>query len=220
MRFGRKGSRAPDSNLTEMADLSPASPARGDAIDQLAHEIMRRHVGRGRRGLTVAGVSDGVGVSSIALGLAQALARVGVNTLLIDGDLGSSSLKPQLGPTWTGAGLAELLRGEVDIEDVLDVSQGPNLSILHAGVAGADGEARIFTQRFDEVLEWGLRRFQITIVDSPAASRSTAAFHIARTTGYSVLVARRHISFAQDLALFADQMRQVGAEVVGSVLSG
>jgi tyrosine-protein kinase Etk/Wzc len=197
-----------------------ASHARIDAIDQLSHEILRRHVGRGRRGLTVAGVSDGVGVSSIALGLSQALARVGVNTLLIDADLVSSSLQSQLAPAWAESGLAEVLRGEADIEDVLDLGRGPNLAILHAGACGDDGEARLFTQRFDEVLEWGLRRFQITIVDSPAASRSTAAFHIGRATGYSLLVARRHISFAQDLSLFADQMRQAGAEVVGSVLSG
>ncbi|MBU1378236.1 MAG: hypothetical protein KKE02_17290 [Alphaproteobacteria bacterium] len=197
-----------------------ASQARIDAIDQLSQEILRRHLGRGRRGLTVAGVSDGIGVSSISLGLAAALGRVGVNTLLIDGDLLASSLNTHFDPPWTGPGLAEVLRDEVDIEDALDLGHGPDLAILHAGAKGPDGESRIFTPRFNDVLEWGLRRFQITIVDMPAATRSTASFHVARVTGYSLLVAGRHISFAQDLTLFADQMRQVGAEVVGSVLSG
>lgn len=224
MRFGRKGPKAQDmdhaATRRHAAAVLGHTRARADAVDMLSHEIVRRHVERGRRGLTVAGVSEGIGVSGICLSLASALGRIGVNTLLIDGDLLASSLDKQFDPPWTGPGLAEVLRGEVEIEDALDLGQGPSLSILHAGSSGRDGETRIFTRQFDDVLEWGLRRFQLTIVDSPAASRSTAAFHVARATGYSLLVAGRHVSFAQDLTLFADQMREAGAEVVGSVLSG
>lgn len=191
-----------------------------DAIEHLSNEVARRLMGRGRRGLTVAGVTDGVGATTTATELARALGRLDISTLLVDADLQRPSAGARVREDWTGPGLAEVLRGEVEFNQALDLDSGRNLATLHAGRAGGDGEARLFSRDFDEMLELSLRRFQITLVDVPPANRSTAAFHVAKATGYCLLVARRHISFAQDLSLFADQMRQVGAEVLGSVLTG
>jgi tyrosine-protein kinase Etk/Wzc len=153
------------------------------------------------------------------MALAGALARRQVSTLLVHADLQRQARAPNE-TSYEGPGLAEVLRGDIDLIEALDVSAGSGLTVLHTGAPGVEGEARIFSHEFSDILEHGLRRFQITIVDCPPANRSTASFHAARTTGYSLLVARRNISFAQDLTLFADQMRQVGAEVVGSVLTG
>ncbi|WP_296596732.1 AAA family ATPase [Phenylobacterium sp.] len=217
MRLGRWGASAPD--VADRLD-HPRAGLGEDAVDHLSHEVIRRLVSRGRRGLTVAGVTDGVGVTTTATELVRALSRLDVSTLLIDADLQRPAAGARLQAEWAGPGLAEVLRGEVDFNEALDLTGERNLAVLHAGHAGSDGEARIFSRAFDEMLELSLRRFQITVVDAPPANRSTTAFHVARATGYCLLVARRHISFAQDLSLFADQMRQVGAEVLGSVLTG
>lgn len=197
-----------------------AKELRQDAVDELSHEIVRRLVARGRRGLTVAGVSDGVGASSTAMALAWALARRQVATLIIDTDLQRPTTNAPPAAHHDRPGLAEVLRGEIGLIDALDVGDGSGPTVLRAGSPRGESEARIFSKGLSEILEHGLRRFQMTIVDSPPANRSTVSFHVARTTGYSLLVARRNVSFAQDLSLFADQMRQVGAEVVGSVLTG
>jgi len=217
LRFGSRGADLPP---VEHPDHPHLAGPRLDAVDHLSHEIVRRLVSRGRRGLTVAGVSDGIGVTTTATALARALGRLQVSTLLIDADLQRPAAGARFAGEAGGVGLAEVLRGEVAFNDALDIGREPSLAILHAGDAAGEGETRIFSHAFEDMLELSLRRFQITIVDTPPANRSTTAFHVARATGYTLLVARRHISFAQDLSLFADQMRQVGAEVVGSVLTG
>jgi len=222
MMFGRRGAAARGTVDPEELDaLSQTDAARRlDTIVHLSDEIVRRLVSRGRRGLTVAAVSDGVGVTTTATALARSLANRQVTTLLIDADLLAPAIARSRQVDRTGPGLAEVLRGEIDLNDALAPTQQPGLMMLHAGTVAGEGEGLIFSHDFSELVEHCLRRFQITIIDAPPANRSTAAFHIARATGYSLLVARRHASFTQDLSLFADQMRQVGAEVVGSVLTG
>lgn len=221
MRFGSKGRQGRNVDAPHGAEgpLHPPTPVRTASADHLSQEIIARLVSQGKRGLTVAGVSSGVGVSTTAMSLARSLARVQVSTLLIDADLLGAS-KAWIYGQAKPPGLSEVLRGGLDLDDAFDESRGSGLTVLHAGDPEADGEARIFSHALGELLERCMRRFQITIVDTAAANRSTSAFHIARATGYSLIVARRHDSFSQDLSLFSDQMREMGAEVVGSVLTG
>lgn len=199
--------------------LDPARPG-GDMIVALAHEVVDQHVRLGRRGLALCGAARGAGVTFVAANLAVALAQAGVSTLLVDANLEAPDLQTLIAPPEAGPGLSELLADpELTLHDAVRTDVLPGLSVLFAGAELPEGIDGLGGERFRELAQRCLRDYDCTIFDTPPANRSAGARMVAVETGYALLVARRNVSFAEDLGTLTAQLAQDEVLIIGSVLN-
>jgi Mrp family chromosome partitioning ATPase len=64
-----------------------------------------------------------------------------------------------------------------------------------------------------------MRDYDVTIVDTPPANTCADARRVSKVVGYSVIVAKRHVSFLNDLKALAGQLREDRAHVLGTVMN-
>ncbi len=200
--------------------LSRPTEAAAEAVRALRTDIMAQHVHLGRRALAICGASQSVGCTFIATNLAVSLAQIGVKTLLIDGNMRSPGVDLLIKPAPGRLGLAQCLGSpETTFSACVDADILPYLSVMYA--AGPAGEAQelLAGERFKELMDFCLRDFDVTIVDTPPANSCADARRISTVVGYSLLVARRDKTFVNDLKILTSQLEAGHAKVVGTVLN-
>lgn len=118
-----------------------------DTIDALARVIEEQRRARGFRSLLVAGIEDGDGAGVIAVELALALARGGVETTIIDADLIEPAVHPALGIE-NGAGLRRALQPLPPPPSWLhpDTNHPPPLPLQHFELRNGTGAYPYATQ--------------------------------------------------------------------------
>ena len=106
------------------------------------------------RSVAVTGGKGGVGKTSIAVNLALGLARDGGRVMLLDADLGLANVDDLLG-LYAGSGLLNVLRGELQPEDIIINGPGDLMVIPAAcgsrqlaelGTAECAGMVRVFSE--------------------------------------------------------------------------
>ena len=197
-----------------------AAGGAAEAIRALRTDLMAQHFHAGRRALAVCGASAGVGCSFVASNLALALAQIGMRTLLVDANLRIPSLHTIFGATGRVIGLADCLATEDQaFGGYVLASAQPNLSMIYAGDVPANPQELLAGRRFHDLLKFCLREFEATILDTPPANTCADARRISSVTGYSLVVARRDLTYVDDVKTLAEQLTADHARVVGCVLN-
>jgi len=200
--------------------ISHPLDSQAEAIRGLRTHIMARHVQEGRRALAVCAASEDVGCTFIAANLAVALSQVGVNTLIIDADLRQPRLDTLIPPRNPGSGLRHWLGSpEVNFSRVIETDVLPNLSVMHSGGPVPNPQELLANDRFRALMDYCLREFDATIVDTPPANTCSDALRIANVVGYCLIVSRRDKSFIDDVKTLGKQLEANHARIVGTVLN-
>jgi protein-tyrosine kinase len=203
----------------DVVTISAPHGEQAEAIRTLRTHIMAQHVEDGRRGLAICGASRGVGCTFIAVNLAVALSQIGVNTLLIDGDLRHPGVHGMIRPSKPAAGLQQALTTDDGAATFIQNAVLPNLSILYAGGASPDAQELLASDDFKTLMDRCLRDYDVTIIDTPAANSCADARRISTVVGYSLIVAQRNKSFVGDIAALGAQLHEDRARVVGTVMN-
>ena len=204
----------------EIVMIAAPKGARAEAVRTLRTHIMAQHVEDGRRGLAICAASPGVGTTFTAVNLAFALAQIGVKVVLIDGDLRHSGVESFIRSSSPVPGLQQCLENDdVDLSGVIQSDVIENLSVMFAGGVSSRAQELLASDRFSNVVERCLRDFDVTIIDTPPANSCADARRISTVAGYSLIVARRHQTFVNDIKALAAQLREDRAQVVGTVLN-
>jgi protein-tyrosine kinase len=208
-----------EDDFHSVAVITNPSSLVAEAIRALRTRIMAQHVQIGRRALAVCGATRGAGCSFVAANLAVALAQIGVKTALVDADLRRPELDDLLGIRRAGPGLSDYLAGDdIHLQDIVGEPLMPCLSFVHAGALAEQPQELLASARFASLAGQLLREQQITIFDTTPANGCTDAQRVATVAGYSLVVARKHTSYVDDLATLSKLLRADGSKVVGSVL--
>jgi Mrp family chromosome partitioning ATPase len=85
--------------------------------------------------------------------------------------------------------------------------------------AASNAPELIASGRFKSLIDFCLREFDATIVDTPPANRYSDARRISTVVGYSLIVARRNKTHVNDVKTLAEQIRGDHATVIGTVLN-
>jgi succinoglycan biosynthesis transport protein ExoP len=137
--------------------------------------------------VAVTSPSVGDGKSTVAALTAEAAARSGLNTLLIDGDFARPSSR-SWGIADSRGGLGAVLDGTADLESAIRPGWIDGLSVLPA--LPQDKTADVVARRFGDVLAEAADRFDVVLVDAPPLLGSADARGIARMVGGVLLVVR------------------------------
>lgn len=199
----------------------PIGP-RAEAINALRTHVVAQHLNKGRRALAVCAASADVGCTFVAVNLAVSLSQIGLNTLLIDGDMRRPGVQ-QLIPiplTGAGVGLAECLAGEEDgFARYVQTGAYEHLSVMYAGDPPANPQELIGGERFRALIESCLRDYDITVIDTPPANSYADARRISSVVAYSLVVARRNVSLVEDVKTLVGELEIDHAQVIGTVLN-
>jgi succinoglycan biosynthesis transport protein ExoP len=168
--------------------------------------------------LVFTSASPGDGKSTVASGIALLLHEAGGKVLLIDGDLRRPSLQDLFGPG-AGPGLSELLAQEPPIS--LQTSPGPipGFDLVLAGPPLTISAARLGSANMKSLLAQAREAYDWVIIDSPPSLGLPDSSVLATMADGVVIVCSGDKTPRQALRSVTDQLRSVGASVLGVVLN-
>jgi protein-tyrosine kinase len=212
--------REPAELSQSLATLTAPLSSAAEAIRALRTHVLAQHIHQGRRALAVCGPNSDVGCTFVAANLAVALAQVGISTLLVDGDLRSPMIDQMIKPRSQQEGLRACLSSPGSrVGDYIDFDVLPNLSVLYAGVGSANAQELLARDWFGDVMNFCMRDFEATIIDTPPANSFADSRRISHVVGYSLVVARRNKSLVSDVKTLVEQLIDDRVHVVGTVLN-
>ena len=161
------------------------------------------------------------GKSFVAIQTALNMARRGKRAVLVDADLRLSVLNTQYGIELTGSkfGLAHLLSGQCQIDDIVYETNVPNVFYIPIGTDVQAPLSLIATPDFDHLVQTLGEAFDYVIIDAPPVGLVIDAAEIAKSCDGSVLVLEYNKTHQRALQEAKDQMERTGTPILGCVLN-
>jgi capsular exopolysaccharide synthesis family protein len=169
--------------------------------------------------LLVTSAMPGEGKTSLASHLAASLARSGLKTLLIDGDLRNPTAH-LLFELPNGPGFCALLRGEARPAEVTVPTAVPGLWFLSAG-NWCGLSAQGLAQNRNRVVLGQLRRdYDFIVIDSSPVLPVTDALLLGQSVDAAVLSILRDVSRLPNVYTASQRLSAVGVQILGAVVNG
>jgi len=169
---------------------------------------------------TVTFVSGGAGEgkSTTLSNLAYTFAQGGYNTLIVDADLRRPSQHRIMGLDGD-YGLTDFLTTDVDLEDVVQATETPNLYLLPSGKLPFDAVGVLNSQRMMDLIAQVKSRFDIVFFDSPPILGVSDASVLVRALDLTIIVVQ-HRRFPRAMLQRVKQaVLNVGGNILGVVLN-
>lgn len=190
----------------------------GDGQGPLFDRLRNSLVGSGRSAssVQVADAANHGATGTVALQLARSLVRSAGQAVLVVAH--PDSTLPRLTGTTDRPGLAEVLRGELSLEDALVVAPDlPGVRVLAPGRRAGDLDALLQSPRLGAVLA-GLRDVGAVVVETRSTGDSAAAQAVSAHVGTVLLVAERGRTDSTAVTEASTAAEHMGAQVCGVVL--
>jgi tyrosine-protein kinase Etk/Wzc len=166
--------------------------------------------------ITSAGPADGKTTTSS--NVAATFAQQGMRVVLVDCDLRRPRIHEVFGMD-KEPGLSQLILGYSGMEEVLRPSTVENLTIVSSGTPPPNPSELLGSERMREVLAELQTRFDLVVLDTPPVLLAPEASVLAAGSDGVVLVVRAGVTQRAAAQDAAQQLRTVGANLVGSVLN-
>ncbi len=214
------GSNGPLAPFETIVILEAPESIEAEAIRGLRTRIMAQHVREGRRALAICSATEDTGRSFVAANLATAMAQIGVKTAIVDANLRTPRIADLFRLDADRLGLGDYLADlDVSVDAIIRPTALPFLSVVTAGSLQTNPQELLAGGRFKNFMDLLLREFDLTILDTTAASGCTDAQRVATVAGYSLVVARKHKSHVKDIGTLVNLLRADKSKVVGTVLN-
>ncbi|WP_370652266.1 polysaccharide biosynthesis tyrosine autokinase [Caballeronia sp. TF1N1] len=165
------------------------------------------------------GPAAGVGKSFLAVNLAVLLAATGKKVLLIDADMRRGKLERSFDGERV-PGLAELLAGNIGLEEAIRTTRIPSLGFLAAGKRPENPSELLMSPRLQQYLDGLSRAYDAIIVDTPPVLAVTDALIVGKLAGANFLVLRSGAHNEAEISEATRRLRTAGIAVQGAILNG
>ncbi len=170
------------------------------------------------RVVMVTSAVGGEGKTTVATQLAMSLARAGKRTALVDFDLPrpsvSSVFNIELEP-----GVCDILRGECDIDDVVNDTVLPNLFVIPAGVADGVSTQAMNSLELPELLHDLRSQFEYVIVDGSPLVPVADARVVSRYVDGAICCVLRDVSRLSMIRRASEILDTFGVHLLGTVVT-
>ncbi len=169
--------------------------------------------------LAVTSAVSGEGKTMTSSQLAVSLARAGRKTLLVDGDMRRPSIQRLFGVEHD-IGLAEILRGEIDIASATRNTQIPHLSLICSGVGDDIAIAEMSSYRFEDFIEEIRSLYEFIIIDTtPVLPVPDSQMVCQHCDAVILAVLRNHSRLPLVYAAY-ERIVMLGRRILGAVVNG
>ncbi len=158
------------------------------------------------------------GKTTTAINLATVLAQMGKPVLLIDADL----RRPRLQKVFRGKmniGLVNYLAANIPLDDVIQETQVPNLSIILCGPTPPNPSELLGSDRMKQMIHELRTRFAFVIFDSPPVMAVTDSIVLAANADGVVLCVHGGQTPRDIVQRAAERLRQSNIPVLGALLN-
>ncbi|MEZ5230840.1 MAG: polysaccharide biosynthesis tyrosine autokinase, partial [Acidimicrobiales bacterium] len=167
----------------------------------------------------VAGTNNPHSATTVAANLATAAARSGRRTLLVGADLRRPSMHERFGLD-NDAGLSDVLSGQASLSKSIKILESvPNLQILTSGTQVADPARLLQGEAFGRLVASARNEFDLVVFEAPPVLQVADAVDLARLCEGAVLVIEPDRATRSGVADSVEQLRRVGADVLGTVVA-
>jgi capsular exopolysaccharide synthesis family protein len=160
----------------------------------------------------------GDGKTTTSTNLAITLAQAGERVLLVDGDLRRSKVAEAMNLE-PAVGLTTVLVGRIDIEDAVQRTRVPNLSVLTSGAIPPNPSELLQSHAMGEVLKQLRKRYDVVIMDAPPLLPVTDAALLTAQADGCLLVVRHGRTTRDQLRHAIERISAVEGRLLGVVLN-
>lgn len=161
------------------------------------------------------------GKSFVAIQTVLNMARRGKRVVLMDADLRLSVMNAHYDIELTGQkyGLAHLLSGQCQIDEVVYETNQPNVYYIPIGTDVQTPLSLIATPDFDHLVKTLEDTFDFVVIDAPPVGLVIDAAEIAKSCDGIVLVMEYNKTHRRALQDAKDQMERTGVPILGCILN-
>jgi tyrosine-protein kinase Etk/Wzc len=201
-----------------LVTLEKSHSVGAESFRNLRTNVRFVRAGQGATEMVITSPAPQEGKSLTAANLAIALAQQGVRTLLIDADMRRSVQHKQFDVD-ASPGLSDLLVAEGSLDDFLRPTEVENLDLLPAGVHPPNPAELVGSGRMERLLDVLRQRYESIVIDSPPMLAVTDASVLGKKTDGVILVVRAEKTDKDSINLAIQQLRHVGARILGVVVN-
>ncbi len=166
--------------------------------------------------ISSSGASDGK--SFISANLARSFAESGNRTLLIDADLRRGELHRRFGVS-RRPGLTDCLRGDVDVERIIQQTKFAKLDLVTSGTRKHDAPELLGSPATAVLFGEFRARYDVIICDSPPLSAGVDPFLLSALSGSLLLVVRTGVSVREIIESKLGVLGRMPVRILGAVLN-
>ena len=197
--------------------IAPMSPI-AEAYRRLYVKMQFSRDDMGIQNLMITSPKSGAGKSTTSLNLAFIAAQAGRRTLVIDADLRRPSLHEKLGLP-EGPSLLELLSEDESRWDAERFFTGIENMYVITGIPVSQPAELLGSRKMMELVERFRTEFDIIIFDTPPVLGAVDPVLLSRQCDAVIVVASSDGTDMEALTQSVDELRSVGANVLGTVLN-
>lgn len=214
--------------LAEPPDVSGLPAIESQAFDMLRASLRYQSEDRRLDSVLVTSAGAREGKTTVAMNLASVSARAGERVLLLEADLRRPSLAARL-RVQDAPGLSDVLRGDVDLEEVISEvvvgagaigSKEPyTVDVIVAGAVRGDVTGLIESEPMDDVVRTVQARYDLVVLDTPPMSVVPDAIPLMGKVSGVLVVMRLGRTTRDAVSFLSSQLTHIGARALGAVVN-
>lgn len=161
----------------------------------------------------------GEGKSTVVANLAKSIAQTGRQVVVVDGDLRRPTLHTMFNVP-NEVGFSNVLQGEALLQEALQETSTPNISILTSGIIPENPTELLASLQVSALIKQLACDFNYVLVDTPAVLPVVDAAVLAPATDGVLLVVRRAQTSREAVQAALNQLAEVKARPLGIIVSG
>ncbi|EMO9463365.1 polysaccharide biosynthesis tyrosine autokinase [Raoultella ornithinolytica] len=169
--------------------------------------------------LMISGASPNAGKTFISSNLAAVISQSGKKVLFIDTDMRKGYTHKIFNVSNDG-GLSAYLSGKINITDTIKSIDGFGFDFITRGMVPPNPAELLMHKRFDELVSWASKNYDLVILDTPPILAVTDAAIIGNYAGTTLLIARFELNTAKEIDVSIKRFEQSGVTVRGCILNG
>ena len=204
--------------LERLVTVAEGRSSGAEAYRSLRTNLLFSQTSHAMRRVLVTSAMAAEGKTTTASNLAVTFAQQGKNVLIIDGDLRKARLHRVFGIT-REPGLVDVIAEFATLEDAIRPTTVQNLSVLAAGTLPPNPSELLGSPRMREVLNEAAEQFDLVLIDAPPVLVAGDASILSVLVDGTVMVLRAGQTDRGAALAAVQQLKSVGAHMLGSVLN-
>lgn len=199
-------SKAKKKNVPELQALKTFIPTLTFKLQQRQHNVT-----------LISSIVPDQNQNIIAQHLALYLSQTGKKVLLIDSDLYRGQLDRLFNST-TKLGLAEYLRGQANLDQVIVNTTSPNLSLIGRGQSSDEISISSHQTHFAQLIQQVRAQYDYIILSAAPVLAASDSLTLAQFTGFNLCLVQYAQTQLKDIELAKSYFENAGLEIDGLIL--